>query len=388
MGQIVWDPSESRAMEGVLCFIFCNSCVMLWRYVCVESPKMFGRKMLEMMLPGRYFTSPQVASSKIMNAVVFRKNGPSSCMNVCQFERPEPIDGQVLVKVYATGINPIDVKLRKHPLSTFIRPLPKIPGTDIAGVVQSSSAGSNFAEGQHVYAMMPMLFWNYGACAEYVSVPETLLSAMPMGLTMTEAAALPLASLTVVEGFDLVLSAMGGEGALRGSRILVTAGSGGVGSVAVQYAKHGKPSYVLSYPVVSALSLPLPLHVACCVCMHVCMYVFMCVCVMCVWMFVCSAGSGCSSLHLQCLQGSRSEGAWGGPGARLQRPKSVGGGSAGLRRGLRHSRYAGVCLAVSVICPCGQLVHINRVFPLLYYLYLCVCACVCLLQRTRTWTAS
>lgn len=162
-------------------------------------------------------------------------------MTVEHFDCPVPSDTQVLIKVFATCVNPIDIKLRKHPLSNFVRPLPKIPGTDVAGIVVQSPPNCEFLEGQKVFAMMPMLFWNFGACAEYACVPISLLSPMPSEMSMAGAASLPLVSLTVVEGFDSVLRAMKGDiNSLRGSKILVTAGSGGVGSVAIQYAKYGR----------------------------------------------------------------------------------------------------------------------------------------------------
>jgi alcohol dehydrogenase len=88
--------------------------------------------------------------------------------------------------------------------------------------------------------MLPMLFWSFGASAEYAAIPLSLLAPKPKNLSFIEAAALPLVGTTVVTGFDGVLEQLGGEGSLRNSKILVQAGSGGVGSFAVQYAKHGE----------------------------------------------------------------------------------------------------------------------------------------------------
>jgi NADPH:quinone reductase-like Zn-dependent oxidoreductase len=119
--------------------------------------------------------------------------------------------------------------------------LPKIPGTDIAGIVEWVPANcSEFQLGQEVYAMMPLLFWSWGATAEYAAVPISLLAPKPSSLNMLEAASLPLVGLTVMQGFKLVLDAIdAGADGLKNSKILVQAGSGGVGSMAVQYAKHG-----------------------------------------------------------------------------------------------------------------------------------------------------
>jgi alcohol dehydrogenase len=156
------------------------------------------------------------------------------------------------VKVSSTCVNPIgtfprfypiipvvDIKLRKHPISSLILPTPKIPGTDISGTVVASAAGSEYSAGDEVIAMMPMLFWSFGASAEYAAVPISLLAPKPKNISFIEASSLPLVGITVVTGFDSVLQKLGGEGALQKSKILVQAGSGGVGSFAVQYAKNG-----------------------------------------------------------------------------------------------------------------------------------------------------
>lgn len=195
--------------------------------------------MLQYILPGRYFTSPNDDKQKTMTAAVYKTHGASNTIHIEASHYPIPASDQALVKIYSTCVNPIDVKLRKHPISNAVRPTPKIPGTDIAGIVISAPANSEFTVGQEVFAMMPLLFWKYGASAEYAAIPTSLLSPIPNGLSMNEAASLPLVSLTVMQGFDSVIAAKGGNiNALVGSKILVTAGSGGVGSIAVQYAKH------------------------------------------------------------------------------------------------------------------------------------------------------
>jgi alcohol dehydrogenase len=132
----------------------------------------------------------------------------------------------------------IDIKLRKHPISSLVLPTPKIPGTDFSGTVVASDS-PEYSAGDEVIAMMPMLFWTFGASAEYAAVPISLLAPKPKNMSFLEASSLPLVGITVVTGFDSVLEKLGGEGALQNSKILVQAGSGGVGSFAVQYAKHG-----------------------------------------------------------------------------------------------------------------------------------------------------
>lgn len=136
-------------------------------------------------------------------------------------------------------ITGIDIKLRKHPISSLILPTPKIPGTDISGTVVVST-GSEYSTGDEVIAMMPMLFWSYGASAEYAAIPISLLAPKPKNISFLEASSLPLVGITVVTGFDSVLQKLGDKDGLKKSKILVQAGSGGVGSFAVQYAKHGE----------------------------------------------------------------------------------------------------------------------------------------------------
>jgi NADPH:quinone reductase-like Zn-dependent oxidoreductase len=134
----------------------------------------------------------------------------------------------------------VDIKLRKNPISSIILPKPKVPGTDISGVVTLAPDGCLYPPGTEVIAMMPLLFWTFGSSAEYAAVPISLLALKPKNINFIEAAALPLVSTTVVTGFSLVLDAIGeGDTALVGAKILVHAGGGGVGSFAIQYAKNG-----------------------------------------------------------------------------------------------------------------------------------------------------
>lgn len=141
--------------------------------------------------------------------------------------------------IYTSLTHHVDIKLRKHPISSFILPTPKIPGTDLAGTVILAPDDSPFSVGDEVIAMMPMLFWSFGASAQYAAVPITLLAPKPQNVSFLEASSLPLVGTTVITGFDSVLAKLGGKDSLQNSKILVQAGSGGVGSFAVQYAKHG-----------------------------------------------------------------------------------------------------------------------------------------------------
>jgi len=146
---------------------------------------------------------------------------------------PEPAvgDRQVLVKVHAAGVNPVDSKLRRGtPRLPFLR-WPRIPGSDIAGeIVRVGRSVTRFQPGEAVYAMLSP-FSSSGGCAEYAAVPERAVARKPGKLTFEEAAAVPLAALTA-------LQALRDQGRItRGHGVLVNGASGGVGSFAVQIAR-------------------------------------------------------------------------------------------------------------------------------------------------------
>ncbi|TNF27101.1 MAG: NADP-dependent oxidoreductase [Deltaproteobacteria bacterium] len=149
-------------------------------------------------------------------------------------DAPEPVPGpkQVLVEVHATSVNPIDTKIRGGYLRAGLRyKLPRILGLDVSGVVRAVGAKvTGFRPGDAVWSSPgPKLEGTY---AELVCVPEAELALKPTNLTHQEAAALPLVALTAWQAlFD--------RGRLKaGDRVLVQAGSGGVGTVAIQLAKH------------------------------------------------------------------------------------------------------------------------------------------------------
>jgi NADPH:quinone reductase-like Zn-dependent oxidoreductase len=143
--------------------------------------------------------------------------------------RPEVKAGEVLIRVHAAAVNPVDWKLRSgHVRARFELPMPCRLGGDIAGVVEAVGEGvDKFAPGDNVYAMIGL----WGAYAEYVSVNADLVAASPSTMTMEEAASVPLAALTAWQG----LHEKGGLAS--GQTVLVHGGSGGVGGFAVQLAK-------------------------------------------------------------------------------------------------------------------------------------------------------
>mmetsp|Transcript_17865 Transcript_17865/g.54674 ORF Transcript_17865/g.54674 Transcript_17865/m.54674 type:complete len:403 (-) Transcript_17865:939-2147(-) len=155
---------------------------------------------------------------------------------------PRCESGMVRIRVHAAALNPIDYKIMRHVQNEAAAPKPKIPGGDVAGVVVEAARGTGFSVGDKVYALLPVIGTRWGSLAEYVSADAKLFAPLPSHLNFTDAAALPLAGLTVLQSLEDVPPARSGGGA-----VLVQAGMGGVGSLAVQYARN-----VLGYAEVLA----------------------------------------------------------------------------------------------------------------------------------------
>lgn len=149
-------------------------------------------------------------------------------------EVPEPVVGEhdVLVQVQAAGLNVVDEKIRSGAFRSFLRyRLPQVMGNDVAGTVIGVGAGvREFVLGDQVYARPDTD--RIGTFAERIAVAEADLALKPASLTVEEAASLPLVALTAWQ-------ALVEKGDVRpGQRVLIHAGAGGVGSVAIQMAKH------------------------------------------------------------------------------------------------------------------------------------------------------
>ncbi|KIC03312.1 quinone oxidoreductase [Flavobacterium sp. JRM] len=147
-------------------------------------------------------------------------------------EKPTPKKGEVLVKIYASGVNPIDNKIRIG-VSPYASPvLPAILGTDLAGVIEAIGEGvTQFKIGDEVYGLAGGVLGLQGTLAEYTVVDADLLAIKPKNLSMKEAAGIPLVVLTAWEG--LIDRAK----VKKGDKVLVHAGAGGVGHIVVQLAK-------------------------------------------------------------------------------------------------------------------------------------------------------
>lgn len=165
-----------------------------------------------------------------MQAVVLQTFGAP--MVVAEVARPSAGPGQVLVRIKASGVNPLDTKIAAGKADHARTVLPAILGIDMAGVVEAVGPGvAGFQAGDEVYGMTGGIAGVQGSLAEYAAVDADLLAHKPGNISMREAAALPLVFITAWEG--LVDRAHVGAGA----KVLVHGGAGGVGHIAVQIAR-------------------------------------------------------------------------------------------------------------------------------------------------------
>jgi NADPH:quinone reductase-like Zn-dependent oxidoreductase len=172
------------------------------------------------------------ATRNTMKAFVLERYGKKRALRSAELPTPEPRDDEVLIEVHAAGANLLDSKIRAGEFKLILPyRLPLILGHDVAGVVvRVGRHVQQFEPGDEVYAR-PDDF-GIGTFAEFVVVKEASLALKPKGLTMEEAASIPLVGLTawqaLVEKADLK----------KGQKVFIQAGSGGVGTFAIQLAKH------------------------------------------------------------------------------------------------------------------------------------------------------
>src|SRR5579871_2366396 len=165
-----------------------------------------------------------------MKAVRIHSFGDPSVLVLEKLPVGQPGEGEILLKVEAAGVNPVDYKIRagKYPAVKQDQ-LPIVLGRDVAGTVDSVGAGTDGVKpGDSIYAMLGQ---DRGGYTEYVIVKTAEAAHMPAKLNFVSAGAVPLAALTAWQGlFD--------HGGLReGQRVLIHGGSGGVGHFAIQFAK-------------------------------------------------------------------------------------------------------------------------------------------------------
>jgi len=171
-----------------------------------------------------------MTTAKTMQAAVLDSHG--AAFRVARVAQPDPQPGQVLVRIEASAVNPLDIKIRAGQAAHARQPLPAILGIDLAGVVEAVGSGvTSFRHGDEVYGMTGGVGGLQGSLAEYAVVDADLLAPKPANLTMREAAALPLIFITAWEGL------VDRAAVHSGQKVLIHGGAGGVGHVAVQIAR-------------------------------------------------------------------------------------------------------------------------------------------------------
>ncbi|AXA43300.1 zinc-dependent alcohol dehydrogenase family protein [Rhizobium leguminosarum] len=165
-----------------------------------------------------------------MKAMILNSFGGPEAFELTELPKPVPQSGQVLVRVHATSINPLDYQVRRGDYRDYV-PLPAITGHDVSGVVEAVGPGvTSFSPGDEVW-YTPQIFDGPGSYAEYHVANESIIGRKPSSLSHLEAASLSLVGGTAWE-------ALVGRAALRvGESILIHGGAGGVGHVAIQVAK-------------------------------------------------------------------------------------------------------------------------------------------------------
>ncbi|MEM9417925.1 MAG: zinc-dependent alcohol dehydrogenase family protein [Planctomycetota bacterium] len=168
-----------------------------------------------------------------MKAMLVKSYGPDSVFESAEVDTPQAKAGEVLVKIAASSVNTVDTMIRTMGEALPLSPAaPAILGMDFAGTVEAVGEGvEGYAVGDEVYGCAGGLADLPGTLAEYIAADSKLVAHKPKNLSMAEAAALPLVVITAYEGLKRA-------GITAGQKVLVHGGSGGVGHVALQLAKH------------------------------------------------------------------------------------------------------------------------------------------------------
>ena len=157
---------------------------------------------------------------------------PGGPFTLVETPRPAAGPGEVLVRIHASGVNPLDTKIRAGQAAHARQPLPAVLGLEMAGVVEEMGPGvTAFRPGDEVYGMVGGVGGLQGTLADFIAARADLLALKPVALSILETAALPLAAITAWEG--LIDRAC----VHAGQKVLVHGGVGGVGHIVVQLAK-------------------------------------------------------------------------------------------------------------------------------------------------------
>jgi NADPH:quinone reductase len=171
-----------------------------------------------------------VAAGDMMRAAIL--DGAREPFRLASVARPKAAAGEVLVRIKASGVNPLDTKIRAGVAAHARHPFPAILGIDLAGTVEVTGPDvTTFRAGDEVYGMTGGVGGVQGSLAEYAAVDAALLARKPNNLSMREAATLPLVFITAWEGLVDRANVQAGQ------TVLIHGGAGGVGHVAVQLAR-------------------------------------------------------------------------------------------------------------------------------------------------------
>ena len=169
-----------------------------------------------------------------MKAAQISEYGDASVVHVVDTDKPTVKQGQVLVEVHASSLNPYDTTIRAGYMKDMIPlELPVTLGGDIAGVVVQIGPGvAGFASGDKVFGQANVVAGNSGAFAEFAATAASQIGAAPENLTFEEAAAMPLVGVSALQALTDHI------GLRSGQKIFIHGGAGGIGTIAIQIAKH------------------------------------------------------------------------------------------------------------------------------------------------------
>jgi len=173
-----------------------------------------------------------LVQNKTMKAFTLQRYSKTDKLELVEFPEPSLQENEVLVEIHSASVNQLDSKLKSGEFKMILPyKFPLILGHDIAGIVKKiGSKVQNFKVGDEVFSRLPD--FHIGAFAEYVAINENFAALKPKNISMEEAASIPLVALTVWQA--LIEKA----NLKKGQKVFVQAGSGGVGTIAIQLAKH------------------------------------------------------------------------------------------------------------------------------------------------------
>jgi NADPH2:quinone reductase len=168
--------------------------------------------------------------AQTMRAAILEEYGQP--LRLATISRPEAGSGEVLVRIVASGVNPLDLKIHEGAAAHARHPAPAVLGLDMAGVVEAVGPGvTRFRKGDEVYGMVGGVGGIQGTLAEFAAVDADLLAPKPANLSFREASVLPLVVITAWEGLVDRMRVQPGQ------TLLVQGGAGGVGHMVVELAR-------------------------------------------------------------------------------------------------------------------------------------------------------